>query len=135
MAVTIIKQYNLFQGPCKTGEWLIYNSSLGIEDAVTCESVPDKECELDGSQVFYKDHCETLGPNNDVCGVRGILTRDADDWGIITCFVGSPDYWYTHTIRKPIGDSIQPFSCPGGSKRSLTKQCRPIWKHGIKQKS
>ena len=123
MAVTIIKQYNLFQGPCKTGEWLIYNSSLGIKDAVTCESVPDKECKLDGTQVFHEGQCETLGSNSVCSDEREFLTRDPNDWEIVTCL---PEI-YTSTIFA----KVPVFSCPPGSRRALNNQCRRVYKHGI----
>lgn len=125
------------QGPCKTGEWLIYNSSLEIKDAVTCEPVPVKKCKLDGSQVFYKDQWESLGFNSAECGYRGTLKRDSDDWGIIKCFTCSPseeNKRESYYIFRPIGESVPRFNCPPTSKLAQNNQCRPIYTHGISQK-
>lgn len=113
------------QGPCETGNWLIYNSSLGTEDAVTCESVPDEDCKLDGSQVYYEGQCQTLGSNS-VCHDWETLIRDSDDWGIIKCSSESvPNSSWS------LGDSVPPIRCPPGTKKTRYNECRLIYTHGI----
>jgi len=112
------------QGPCKIGKWLISNSSLGIEDAVTCESVPDKECKIDGSEIFYKGRCRELYSFSDACGCRNYIVRDKDDLGIAKC---TPYLILPHAT---LSGKVPKFSCPPGSRRALGNQCKLIYKYG-----